>query len=150
MNQIAAAAEYALATCPKTSWQAEPICDYSGQRISFAGMKGQLIEQANKARARLFVMLIHWGHTGTWPNFRNEPVYFLREILQNAAARKDFAAEDDFPESPPPWPSKYVARFFDRTALVWYLIECDTWARDLASEHFDLQESQFKQMHPLE
>ena len=150
MNQVAKAAELALSTCPNTSWTSQPVCDYSGQRLAFDTMKRQLLDDAYGARARVFVMLVQWALTGTWPKFRNAPVFFLRQILTWSAAKKHFVLETDFPDTPPPWNSKYVAHFFDRTALGWYSLESDSWARDLASEEFDFQEANFQMMNPLE
>jgi hypothetical protein len=150
MNEIAAAAELALKTCPKTSWTAQTTVDYDGQRLSFGTMKGQLIDEASRARAKLFVMLTHWALTGAWPQFRNAPVYFLNEVLRSSAAKKSFAPDPDFPTTPPPWEPKHAARFLDRTALLWYSLGCDRWAAELATEDFELQERHFAQMHPLE
>jgi hypothetical protein len=150
MNQIAAASELALTTCPKTSWTARTTVDYDGQRLAFETMKSQLLDEASRARAKLFVMLTQWALTGTWPQFRNAPVYFLNEILRWSAAKKSFAPEQDFPVTPPPWEPKHAATFLDHTALTWCMIQSDRWATDLASEDFELQESHFAQMHPLE
>lgn len=147
MNQIAQAAEFALKNCPKTSWIAEPYCDYTGQRLSFGSMKSHLLDEASRARAKLFVMVIQWTLTGTWPKFRNAPVYFLNEILIHAASKKSFPLEEDFPNTPPPWEAKYAAHFFERTVLSWYLIQSDIWAREIASETFNIQESN---LPPLE
>jgi len=145
MNQIAQAAELALKTCPKTSWIAEPIYDYVGQRLAFGTMKSQLLEEASRARAKLFVMVIQWALTGTRPKFRNAPVYFLNEILIHATSKKSFAPEEDFPNAPP-WEAKYAAYFFDRTVLSWYLIHSDNWAREIAIETFNFQESNLPRM----
>lgn len=150
MNQIAEAAELALKTCPKTSWTARTILDHDGQRLSLETMRVQLLEQASRARAKLFVTLTQWALTGTWPQFRNAPVYFLNEILRWSAEKKSFAPEQDFPVTPPPWEPKHVAAFLDRTALTWYMIQSGRWATDLASEDFEFQENHFAQMHPLE
>ena len=150
MNQIAEASELALKTCPQTSWKAQTTVDYTDQRLSFETMKSQLLDESSRAQAKLFVMVTQWALTGTWPQFRNAPVFFLNEILRWSAAKKSFAPEQDFPATPPPWEPKHVARFLDRTALAWYAIECGHWATDLASEDFELQESHFAQMHPLE
>jgi len=150
MNQTAAAAELALKTCPKTTWTARTSVDYEGQRLSFDTMKAQLLEEASRARAKVFVMLTQWALTGTWPQFRSAPVYFLNEILRWSAGKKAFAPEQDFPATPPPLESKYVAVFLDRTALAWYTIQSGRWATDLASEDFEFQENLLAQMHPLE
>ena len=150
MNQIAKAAELALSTCPKTSWTSQPVYDYGDQRLAFDTMKRQVLDDASRARARVYTMVVHWALTGTWPKFRNAPVYFLRQILDWSAAKKHFALETDFPDSPPPWDPKYVAHFLHRTALCWYSLECDAWARGTASEAFGAQESSFQMMHPLE
>ena len=150
MNQIAKAAEVALETCPKTSWTAQPVFDYDGQRLAFETMKRQVLDDAYRVRARVFVMLVQWALTGTWPKFRNAPVFFVRRILMWSAAKKHFALESDFPNCSPPWDAKYVAHFLDHTALRWYSLESDSWARELASEEFDSQEANFAMMHPLE
>jgi hypothetical protein len=150
MNQIAAASEIGLKTCPKTSWTAQPTVDYTGQRLAFETIKSQLLDEASRARAKLFVMLTNWALTGAWPQFRNSPVYFLNEILRWSAAKKSFAPDPDFPTTPPPWEPKHAAHFLDRTVLDWYMLECDRWSADLAREEFELQESHFPQMHPLE
>ena len=150
MNQIAEASELALQTCPRTSWTSRTTVDYDGQRLSFETMKGQLLDEATRARARVFVMITNWALTGIWPQFRNAPVYFVNEILRNSAAKKSFAPDPDFPTTPPPWEPKYAARFLDRTALLWYSLDSERWAADLASEDFELQERHFAQMHPLE
>jgi len=65
-------------------------------------------------------MIIQWALTGTWPKFRNAPVYFLNEIFKWAASKQSLPFEQDFPDTPPPWESKYAAQLFDRTALSWY------------------------------
>lgn len=113
-------------------------------------MKRQLLDDARRARARVFVMLVQWALTGAWPKFRNAPVFFLRQILIWSAAKKNFALEPDFPNSPPPWNSKYASQFLDKTALGWYSLESDSWARELASEEFDSQETNFQMMNPLD
>lgn len=150
MNQVAKAAELALNTCPKTSWTSQPVYDHNDQRLAFDTMKRQLLDDAYRARARVFVMIVHWALTGTWPKFRNAPVFFLQQILVWSAAKKHFVAETDFPDTPPPWEAKYAAHFFDRTALGWYLLQSDAWARDVASDAFDSQEANFQMMNPLE
>lgn len=113
-------------------------------------MKGQLLDDAHRARARVFVMLVQWTLTGTWPKFRNAPVFFLRQILAWSAAKKHFVPESDFPDAPPPWDPKYGAHFLNRAALGWYSLQCDCWAREVATLAFDAQESEFQMMHPLE
>ena len=150
MNQIAKAAELALSTCPRSSWTAQPTCDYTGQRLAFDTMKRQLLDDALRAKPKLFVMIIHWALTGTWPKFRNAPVYFLNELLRWSAAKKSFVPETDFPDAPPPWEPKYAARFLDCTAFAWYSVQSENWARKITSAAFDAQEFAFQQMHPLE
>jgi len=150
MNQVAKAAELALSTCPKTSWSSQPIYDHRDQRLAFETMKRQLLDDASRARARVFTMLVHWALAGTWPKFRNAPVFFLQQILAWSAAKKHFALETDFPDTPPPWEPKYIAHFLDRTALGWYSLQSDAWARDIASEAFGGQEANFQMMNPLE
>jgi hypothetical protein len=150
MNQIASAATIALRTCPKTSWTAQPVYDHSEQRLAFDTMKRQLLDDASRARARVYTMIVHWALTGTWPKFRNAPVYFVREILEWSAAKTHFVPESDFPDTPPPWDAKYAAHFLHRTALGWYTLQCDAWARDIASDAFETQEASFQMMHPLE
>jgi hypothetical protein len=146
MNQIAKAAELALSTCPKTAWSAHPIYDRSDQRLAFETMKSQLLDDASRARARVYTMLVHWALTGTWPKFRNAPVFFLRQILIWSAAKTHFGPETDFPDTPPPWDPKHVAHFLNRTALGWYSLQSDAWARDAASDAFGAQESTFQMM----
>ena len=148
MNQVARAAELALKTCPRSSWRPQVIYDHGNQRLALETMKRQLLDEAFRAQAKLFVMITQWALAGTWPKFRNAPVYFLNEILTSVASRKSFRPEEDFPETSPPWDSKYAAHFLDRTALSWYSVQSDVWARDLASSAFDLQESEFADMHP--
>lgn len=150
MNQIASAAERALATCPTTSWIPQPVYDHGDQRLAFDTMKRQLLDDAAAARARVFVMLVHWASTGTWPKFRNAPVFFLRQVLYWGAGKKGYASDADFPTASPPWEPKHVAHFLDRSALDWYSIQSDAWARDLASEFFDAQENLFDHLHPFE
>ena len=150
MNQVAKAAELALATCPKTAWISEPCYDHGDQRLSFETMKRQLLDDASRARAQLHTMIVHWALTGTWPKFRNAPVFFLQQILVWSAAKTHFPLEKDFPDAPPPWQPKHVAYFLDRTAFGWYSIQADTWARDVASDAFDTQEAHFRMMNPLE
>lgn len=150
MNQIASAEELALSTCPNTSWTSRPVYDFSEQRLSFETMKAQLLDDAGRARARVFVMLVQWALTGTWPKFRNAPVFFLRQILSWSAAKKHFALEPDFPNSSPPWDSKFASHFLDLTALNWYSLGCESWARDLASAEFDFQQRSFQMMNPIE
>jgi hypothetical protein len=113
-------------------------------------MMSQLVDQSQRARARVFVMLVEWARTGKWPQFRNDPVYFVRQILNWWVAKENFRPFDDFPTEPPPWQSKYTAMFLDHTALSWYLIERDKWARAVSEEAFDSQESMFRSQHPLE
>src|SRR5258708_40279429 len=136
MNQIAQAAEFALSTCTKSSWKADPIRDYGDQRLAFDTMKAQLLDQAVRAQAKLFVMLIQWALTGTWPKFRNAPVYFLNGILRWVASQKSFPPEEEFPETPPPWEAKHAAHFFEGTALCWFSVEADVWAPELAAQEF--------------
>lgn len=150
MNQIAKAAELASITCPKTSWSSQPVYDHHGQRLALETMKRQLLDDASRARARVFTMLVQWALTGKWPTFRNAPVFFLQQILVWSADKKHFVPETDFPDTPPPWEPKYVAQFLDRTALGWYSLQADTWARDIASEAFANQEATFRMMNPLE
>jgi hypothetical protein len=150
MNQIAAASELALKTCPKTSWTARTVVDYDGQRLALETMQSQLLDEASRARAKLFVMLTQWALTGTWPQFRNAPVYFLNEVLRCSAGKKSFAPDPDFPATSPPWAPKYAAHFLDQTALLWYSLERARWAADLAGEDFELQERHFAQMHPFD
>jgi hypothetical protein len=150
MNQIAKAAELALSTCATTSWTSQPIYDHGDQRLAFETMKSQLLDDASRSRAPVYTMLVHWALTGTWPKFRNAPVFFVRQILAWSAAKKHFAVEPDFPDTPPPWKPKYVAHFLDRTALGWYSLQRDAWAHDIAVEAFARQEASFQMMHPLE
>jgi hypothetical protein len=100
--------------------------------------------------AKTFVMLIQWALTGKWPGFRNSPVYFLNLILRYAAEGSPPLQGQDFPTSPPPWDAKYAAIFFDRTAMSWFYVRADTWARELASEQFDMQKSQIDDENRLE
>jgi hypothetical protein len=109
--------------------------------MDFDLMKCELIDAASSARAGVYTMLVQWALTGTWPKFRNESVFFVREILAWSAAKGLFALEKDFPEKPPPWESKYVATFLDRTALGWYSLRLNDWAINVASDAFDSQES---------
>jgi hypothetical protein len=141
MNQIAKAAELALLTCPKTTWMWEPFADSSGRRMDSETMKSDILEEASRARAGVYTMLVQWALTGTWPKFRNASVYFTRKILTRSAAKGRFALEKDFPDAPPPWESKYVATFLDRTALGWYSLHLNDWAAEVASDAFDSQES---------
>jgi hypothetical protein len=113
-------------------------------------MKRQLLDDASRARARVHTMIVYWALTGRWPKFRNAPVFFLQQILAWSAEKKHFVLERDFPDVPPPWEPKQVACFLDRTAFGWYSIKADAWARDVASEEFDSQETHFRMMNPLE
>jgi hypothetical protein len=137
MNQIAEASELALRTCPRTTWTARTTVDYDGQRLPLETLRAQLLDEASRAQAKVFVMLTNWALTGTWPQFRNAPVYFLNEILRTSASKKSFAPDPDFPTAPPPWGPKCAASFLDRTALLWYSLDCDRWAADLAAEDFE-------------
>lgn len=151
LNQIAKAAGNAFDTCPKTSWSPQPCYDYTGQRLAFETMRSQLLDDLSRAQAKLHVMVIQWGLLGNWPKFRNQPVYFLNEILAwTSSSLERHPPDDDFPQAGPPWEAKHVARFFDRTVIYWGHVQCDIWARELVSEWFDLQESNFAQDHPLE
>ncbi len=151
MNQITLVARVALSTCPQTSWTAEPIYDHNDQRLSVNSMISQLTDQSERAYPKVLVMLVEWGLSGKWPQFRNNTVYFVREILSWWAGHNDDSRPlDDFPSSPPPWKSKYVAAFLNYTALWWYSMERQKWARTIAENAFDLQEHDFKMRHPME
>ena len=149
MNQIYAAAKAGLTTCPKTSWAATPIYDHNYQRLSVDSMVAQLYDQSDKAYAKVLVMLVEWGLTGKWPPFRNDAVYFVREILTWWTAHTDFQPLDDFPAELPPWKSKYVAVFL-KHALWWYSMERKKWAYSIAEDAFSIQEHDHNARYPME
>ena len=88
-------------------------------------------------------MFAEWALTGKWSKFQKKPVYFAREVLIWSMDQNHENQYSSFPNTPPPWESKFVSQFLNITIFGWLKFGAKEWLNERTNEFFELQEDSF-------
>jgi hypothetical protein len=149
MNPINTAIHLAQKTARSTSWSSLVIYDYSGQLFCKETIRLKLNNAVCFAKNHAVLMFTEWALTGKWPLFRNQPVYFVREILCWSLDQNYQNQFLDFPNTPPPWNSKQTMMFLDATIYGWLKYGVKDWVNERTEELFDSEEDDLDTYNPM-
>ena len=147
------ALELALRKAPQTSWQPEPIVDYSGQRLARSSILRQLEAYVDDARQSIARAPVEWACTGRWPRLRKAAAYFLRVAIISARTRYEAiptVAASIVGFRSPPWSDVEADWLHSETVATWFRGDAREWIEAATDEEFQQQEWMFQMYHPYE
>ena len=150
MSTLNKAFQLACQTSRSTSWDAQPIYDHNNQRYHRDTIESQFRDYIISSKPRTTLMLSEWALTGKWSQFQKQPVYFVQEILMWSMDQNYETRYPDFPDTPPPWKSKYVAQFLEASVYSWLRFGAKEWLKLKTDEFYELQENMFDDENPYE